>query len=117
MSSTPTATAGRATTRIPGNRSSATDSMAWQLRGSCRSMDPEIFFPTGISGPSAARTRTAKRVCHDCPVIAQCLTWALRRGEEWGVWGGLSEYERRRLLGNRRRRNPQGDRISGGHHR
>jgi WhiB family transcriptional regulator, redox-sensing transcriptional regulator len=72
---------------ISPGRAIAHDPVAWQLRGSCRGVDPEMFFPVGTSGPSAARARAAKRICHDCPVIAQCLTWALRRGEDWGRVG------------------------------
>jgi WhiB family transcriptional regulator, redox-sensing transcriptional regulator len=75
----------------------------WKLRGSCGGMDPDIFFPVLVSGPSTSgsagrRVAAAKRICYACPVISECLTWALRHGEEWGVWGGLSEHERRRLL-------------------
>lgn len=53
---------------------------------------PDLFFPDW--GES---TRDAKRVCYGCPVIQACLRYALAAGEEWGVWGGLSAPERRRL--------------------
>ncbi len=75
----------------------------WKARGSCEGMNPEIFFPRPTTGPSsspaaARRVAAAKRICHGCPVIAECRSWALRHGEAWGVWGGLSEHERRKIL-------------------
>ena len=64
----------------------------WWFAGLCAQTDPELFFPeTGGS------VREAKAVCAGCPVRAQCLAHALAHGERYGVWGGLSEPERRRL--------------------
>lgn len=54
--------------------------------------DPEAFYPE-----KGGSTRSAKRICADCPVRSECLLDALDRGEEFGVWGGLSRGERRRL--------------------
>jgi WhiB family redox-sensing transcriptional regulator len=64
----------------------------WQSRGLCAQTDPEAFFPA--KGDSA---REAKRLCARCPVRAECLAYALANNEQHGVWGGLSERERRRL--------------------
>jgi WhiB family redox-sensing transcriptional regulator len=65
----------------------------WQDHGICyRSPDPDAFYPE-----KGGSTRAAKRVCAGCPVKAPCLQYALDRDERFGVWGGLSERERRRL--------------------
>lgn len=68
--------------------------MSWVERALCRETDPEAFFPE--QGGAAA---PAKRVCAVCLVRAECLTYALDNDERFGVWGGLSERERRRLKG------------------
>ena len=64
----------------------------WRGSALCAQTDPEIFFPD--KGES---TMAAKRVCAGCEVRAECLQEALDRGERFGVWGGLSERERRAL--------------------
>ncbi|MFI8103984.1 WhiB family transcriptional regulator [Streptomyces sp. NPDC086023] len=71
----------------------------WQTEAACRGLEPERFFhPEGERGDDrAARDRAAKRVCERCPVRAQCLRHALRVQEPYGVWGGLTEEERRSL--------------------
>jgi len=61
----------------------------------CRTLDPELFFPVGNSGPALAQAEKAKAVCHLCPVEAACLEEAIERAIEFGVWGGMSERERR----------------------
>ena len=63
----------------------------------CRDEDPELFFPIGNTGPALLQIEQAKMVCRRCPVIQDCLTWALESGQDAGVWGGLSEDERRAL--------------------
>ncbi len=63
----------------------------WQVDGVCAQTDPEAFFPD-----KGGSTREAKKVCSSCPVRAECLEHALTRGERFGIWGGLSERERRR---------------------
>jgi WhiB family redox-sensing transcriptional regulator len=64
----------------------------------CRSVDPEIFFPVGFSGPALAQAELAKTICIPCPILAECLNYALANAIEFGVWGGMSEQERRALL-------------------
>ncbi len=64
-------------------------------RALCAQADPEAWFPE--KGQNGARTRTAKAICGRCPVRAGCLDWALGRGELYGIWGGLTSGERRRL--------------------
>jgi len=69
----------------------------WRHRAACRDEDPELFFPVGNSGPALVQIAEAKTVCNRCPVAAQCLAWALDSGQEYGVWGGVSEVELRAL--------------------
>ena len=71
--------------------------MSWRDRARCRAEDPELFFPIGPSGPAMKQLNKAKAVCRRCPVVVDCLTWALATGQSAGVWGGLSEDERREL--------------------
>ncbi len=64
----------------------------WQERALCAQTDPEAFFPE-----KGGSTREAKRICGGCDVRAECLDYALAHDERFGIWGGLSERERRRL--------------------
>ena len=64
----------------------------WWFAGLCAQTDPELFFPE-----KGGSTRAAKAVCAGCPVRAECLEYALAHDERFGVWGGTSERERRRL--------------------
>ncbi|MGH3934606.1 MAG: WhiB family transcriptional regulator [Pseudonocardiaceae bacterium] len=64
----------------------------WQERALCAQTDPEAFFPE-----KGGSTREAKRICAGCEVRAECLEYALAFDERFGIWGGLSERERRRL--------------------
>ncbi|OBQ52365.1 WhiB family transcriptional regulator [Streptomyces sp. H-KF8] len=63
----------------------------------CADEDPELFFPIGDSGPALIQEEEAKAVCRRCPLMESCLQGALERNEAAGVWGGLSEKERRSL--------------------
>jgi WhiB family transcriptional regulator, redox-sensing transcriptional regulator len=69
----------------------------WLFSAACRTEDPELFFPVGTSGPALVQTARAKAVCRRCPVMIQCRTWALTTGQAAGVWGGVSEDERRAM--------------------
>jgi WhiB family transcriptional regulator, redox-sensing transcriptional regulator len=64
----------------------------WQDRALCAQTDPEAFFPE-----KGGSTREAKKICLSCEVRAECLDYALAHDERFGIWGGLSERERRRL--------------------
>ncbi len=68
------------------------DEPEWQERALCSQTDPEAFFPE-----KGASSREAKRICGLCEVKVECLAYALGRNERFGVWGGLSERERRKL--------------------
>jgi WhiB family redox-sensing transcriptional regulator len=65
---------------------------SWRLDALCAETDPEAFFPE-----KGGSTREAKRVCVGCEVRAECLEYALANDERFGIWGGLSERERRRI--------------------
>ncbi len=65
---------------------------AWQADALCAQTDPEAFFPE-----KGGSTREAKRVCESCTVRTECLEYALQQDERFGIWGGLSERERRKL--------------------
>ena len=69
--------------------------MDWRHDAACRDVDPELFFPIGNTGPALVQIDEAKRVCQRCAVTESCLQWALESGQDAGVWGGLSEDERR----------------------
>jgi WhiB family transcriptional regulator, redox-sensing transcriptional regulator len=67
----------------------------WQQLAACRHADPELFFPLSASGPSLDQITQAKAICAGCPVRRQCLAFALDTRQKHGVWGGMSEEERR----------------------
>ncbi|GAB3219663.1 hypothetical protein GCM10027447_02940 [Glycomyces halotolerans] len=64
----------------------------WQARALCAQTDPEAFFPE-----KGGSTRDAKRICARCEVKENCLQYALEHDERFGIWGGLSERERRKI--------------------
>lgn len=64
----------------------------WTEQALCAQTDPEVFFPE-----KGGSTRDAKRVCQSCDVRVECLEYALANDERFGIWGGLSERERRRM--------------------
>jgi len=68
------------------------DEQEWQERALCAQTDPEAFFPE-----KGGSTREAKRICLGCEVRSECLEYALAHDERFGIWGGLSERERRKL--------------------
>lgn len=65
---------------------------SWMDLALCAETDPEAFFPE-----KGGSTRDAKRVCQACEVRAECLEYALETDQRFGIWGGMSERERRRL--------------------
>lgn len=71
----------------------------WAARALCRDEQPDVLFVKG------AQQNRAKKLCSGCPVRAECLAEALDNQIEWGVWGGMTERERRALL----RRNPDAE--------
>lgn len=70
----------------------ASDELAWQDLANCRGANPDLFFPE-----RGASTRTAKSICRECSVQAECLEFAIVSSEKFGIWGGLSERDRRKI--------------------
>jgi len=81
---------------VPGVRRPAPvdeeNALSWQTDALCAQTDPEAFFPE-----KGGSTRDAKRICTTCDVRDRCLEYALHNDERFGIWGGLSERERRKL--------------------
>ena len=79
---------------VPGVRRPEIDdeALSWQGDALCAQTDPEAFFPE-----KGGSTREAKRICEGCEVRSECLDYALANDERFGIWGGLSERERRKL--------------------
>lgn len=77
----------------------------WRDRSECRNEDPELFFPIGTkTREDRMQIATAKAICHRCPVVTSCLSYALEVREEFGVFGGTDEDERRAMLRSAQRR-------------
>ena len=70
----------------------AVDELSWQDFANCRGADADLFFPE-----RGASTRRAKSICAACEVQADCLEFAIVQGEKFGIWGGMSERERRKV--------------------
>lgn len=68
------------------------EQLPWFTEAKCLNADPDVFFPE-----KGGSTREAKRICGECPVRAECLEYALESDERFGIWGGMSERERRKL--------------------
>jgi WhiB family transcriptional regulator, redox-sensing transcriptional regulator len=75
--------------------------LAWADFGGCTSADPDLFFPE-----SGADTSYARSICRSCPVRRQCLDYALESGQKHGIWGGMTESQRRRLRRHAHPSNP-----------
>jgi len=84
------------------------DQWDWQLEAACRGMDSSTFFHPTEEHRVARQRRinAAKEICASCPVLADCRSYALRTREAYGIWGGLSEFERASILGLRSLRYP-----------
>jgi WhiB family transcriptional regulator, redox-sensing transcriptional regulator len=68
----------------------------WRSAAACQDADPDLFFPVSGSGKSLEQAEDAKAICADCPARRSCLAFALRTGQAHGIWGGLTEEERRK---------------------
>ena len=82
---------------------------SWQDEANCMGVDPDLFFPE-----RGASTREAKEVCRGCVVRVECLEYALANGEKFGIWGGMSERERRRIRRARAQARRAGGAAAGG---
>ena len=80
------------------------DAGNWRELGACHEIDTDLFFSVGISQAAQRQAAEAKSICGTCPVIQDCLAFAISTHQEYGVWGGLDEDERRSLIRKWRRR-------------
>ena len=78
--------------------------MDWRAASACNDEDPELFFPIGTTGPAVEQAIVAKRICAVCEVREQCLEYAIETNQDSGIWGGMTEDERRTLKRQRQRR-------------
>ncbi len=83
---------GSLTSELSGLTFLLDEELAWMEQARCLDADPEAFFPE-----KGGSTREAKRICSACEVREECLEYALANDERFGIWGGMSERERRRL--------------------
>jgi WhiB family redox-sensing transcriptional regulator len=83
------------TTLTPGAPEGGTEGRRWRRWAACREIPTKVFFPAGNF--ARMEEKQAKTVCAICPVRLPCLTFALEHDETFGIWGGLSERERREL--------------------
>ena len=74
----------------------------WRGRAACGEVDTGLFFPIGQAG-ALAQVAEAKRICGGCQVRDACLEFAIATNQEYGVWGGADEEERRSIRRHRRR--------------
>ena len=82
------------------------DRASWRESAACRHADdPELFFPIGSAGIAVTEIQRARAICDSCPVRQPCLTFALATHQEFGIWGGYDETERRLL--HRQQANPE----------
>lgn len=70
---------------------------SWRRDAICRDTDPELFFPIGTTGQALLQIAKAKSVCCECPVQHECLEFAMETNQDTGIWGGVSEEERRQI--------------------
>jgi WhiB family transcriptional regulator, redox-sensing transcriptional regulator len=73
----------------------------WRYDAACKGIEPNLFFPVGNTDPALEQTERAKEVCRNCTVQAFCLKYALDTREPFGIWGGATEEERRKMLRQR----------------
>ena len=69
----------------------------WRTSAMCRDLDPDLFFPVGVTGMAVDQIEAAKEFCQICPSRGECLEFAVTTNQEYGVWGGTTEDERRVL--------------------
>jgi WhiB family transcriptional regulator, redox-sensing transcriptional regulator len=107
------------TKTIPGLGPHGVPRNGWRSQAACLAAEADLFFPVGSTGPAVAQIERAKTVCRRCLVLDVCRDVALATRQDHGVWGGMSEEERRsharrlarvaRQERNQTRKPPQGD--------
>ena len=83
------------------NEHAGDDYLQWSKNAACRDTDPNLFFPIGTRGPAVEQIVNAKKLCRACIAQVACLQYALNNKIDYGIWGGATEDERRRILKSR----------------
>ena len=83
--------------RDPTGSAAEWDVDNWREESACRDLDANLFFPAGETGPAALQIAQAKTICRACPVREACLDFALVTHQDYGIWGGTTEDERRQI--------------------
>ncbi len=73
------------------------DTQKWRDTAACRDLDPDLFFPVGSTGLAVDQIAVARSICSQCQVTEECIAFAIATNQESGVWGGLTEDQRRPL--------------------
>ncbi len=84
----------------------------WRQHAACRDMDTDLFFPNGETGDALEQAEAAKAVCARCPVREECLEFALVTNQQYGIFGGLTETERKSLRRRRARERRKRDAVA-----
>ncbi|ABM10338.1 WhiB family transcriptional regulator [Paenarthrobacter aurescens] len=82
---------------IPSSERGRRNTDAWWSAAACADEDPDLFFPIGTRGPARAQFEEARVICLSCPVRTRCLEYAMKTGAEFGMWGGTTPDERKRI--------------------
>lgn len=82
---------------IPFRRPATKDDSSWRDDAACRNADPDLLFPVGTTGDAIEDTEAAIALCRRCPVREQCLEYAMVTNQRDGIWGAMSEEDRRRM--------------------
>ncbi|MGC8464599.1 MAG: WhiB family transcriptional regulator [Acidimicrobiales bacterium] len=90
---------------LDGSVNASNRAETWQERAKCKGASASVFYPL-----RGVPTASARALCKDCPVKPDCLSYALEHEEEFGIWGGLSERERRKLIRAQARLRSAGER-------
>jgi WhiB family redox-sensing transcriptional regulator len=79
------------------SRRTTWDDIRWRDDAACRNTNPDLFFPVGSTGEAVEETTAAIALCRRCPVREECLEFAMVTNQRDGIWGGMSEEDRRRM--------------------
>jgi WhiB family transcriptional regulator, redox-sensing transcriptional regulator len=83
--------------RVASRAAAGWEGEGWRADAACRDLDANLFFPAGETGPAASQIVQAKAICASCPVKGDCLQFALLTHQDYGIWGGTTEDERRQI--------------------
>jgi len=78
------------------------DRDTWRKDAACRNSDPNLFFPVGDTGPAIELIANAKAICVNCAAQTACLEYALATRQDYGIWGGTTEEERKSIISKKR---------------